>query len=561
MALKTPQEMQQTKLDATPGTRFQSSVAPKIDTGFIDILSKKATEEEALRVRKEKEKFTFLQTDFKNKADALRIDAQSEMTDHKGIKALQEEPNIVGKYQRALDNTISKYPSEVHPYLQQEAGQAMNRLRGATVPYVHGQTNEVKNNAYKTRLNNDINSTIENSGDLNFINEEGLANVEQSARLNLRRQYGDNSNLEVSPGVTAGTMIEEGTKKAVSSTLLGSVIQQSKVASVEKANEIFNRFSHEMTPADRVKAAEAIKTARDDKATKNSVILANMALREHADDPVSQELYVRANSVSDRDYAKTMAVLKSEAAAVKRAKDQTEEKTMGKIYDDLASGKGLDEADLLKIPADKRNNLVDEINFNGGGVAKETDWDIHDKVLDSMSSDRNLAKTINLSALRGKIDPKRLEVLQRIQSRAKQQDTDQSFKAQQGDPEMARDVYETYFQAKGVLSKKTKGEVKSFVHDRQEQILNQHPTWTPRQVRSQLKLDLYDRGTKTVKEPWRFTFGLINSTKIKANPDLAKSPVSTSDNSKIKAWYKAKFPNASESTINGYTEKYLQKKK
>jgi hypothetical protein len=565
MALKSPQDMTLTPIAKQGSTRYQSSVAPQIDTQFLSTISKTLDSKELARRKAEEQKardeLAFVKADFKNKADSLRVDAQTEIANQEGVNALNNVPKTQTRFSKDIGKIAEQYPEKYRGILALEKDEADVKLKTMAVPHIHGQMNKVKDEAFKTRLNNEINFGIEKSSDVDFLSSEGLARVEVSATETLQRKYGSNPYAVVDPqtGATAGELINEGVVKSKSSLVLGSIIQQAKVLSIPTAEKIFEKLDDQMTPSDRVKAAQAIKSAKDDRATETSMELANTALR-YSDNPEIQELYVRANAVGTKDYQISMGIVKTQQGAQKKAKEQLIERTQADIYDDLLANKGLDEAKLMKLPAAERNKLVEEVNKNGGGIAKETDWDEHDKLLSTMTSDRNIAKNVRLSAYRGRIDPQRLEVLQRIQNRAKAQDSDANFKAQQSTANLAGDVAANFFTAKGIYSKQVRGEILSHLYDRQEQLLQQFPNANSREIVQKLKVDLYDRGTTKKEVPWKFTFGLISDTKTVANPDLA-SGNSMAAAQAVREKYKKLFPNKTEEQINAYTKKWLDKKK
>lgn len=464
MALKSPQEMKVTALDATPGTRFQSSIAPKIDTGFIDVLSKKVTDEETARVKKATEQLNLVKAQFKNKANSLRIDAQVAISDQQGVNALRETPKIQADYFKKLEKERDQFPSEYHQFLNQELAEEDTKLKTMAVPHLHGQMNKLKDETYKTQLNNDINFAIEKSADLNYLGTEGLAKVDMASDVALSRKYGYNPDYVVdqNTGATAGMMIKEGKKKARSETVLGSITLQAKLGpkGFQTAEKIYEGLDQEMTPEDRVKALGFLNTAREQGESKAAITLAQDAISIGGGNIQKTMEYALANTKTDKEGRITSAFIKDHFAGEKKQKAKEYADNLAEANEvSIASGKVPWEILNNKMNGEQRTKWLESWNKNGGrAIPAATNYAVFSQVSDALHSmSPTEAKSFNLRAHAMEIGPEQMESLERLRNEKMKKVQDEKDKAQGSTIKSYRDIVNKYVLINDVFDPKQKG--------------------------------------------------------------------------------------------------------
>jgi hypothetical protein len=397
MAIKSPQEMQKVGVGQQGSVRFQGAQAIQTDPSFLNTYQNFAS----ARERQDAENAKYVTKNFDNQAEAIRQQAQGNLAMSEGVNALEEHKKqkklLVDSYQKLVD----KSPEEFKPLLQQRANEHVNRYGAFSIPYMAGQVNKIREETDKQYLANTMRNAMEMSAFEDYLAVDAKVNVEMAAEDAARRKYGDSPLL-----------VENAKRVAVSEMYLGALQTQATYGDMKKAENILAKFSEDMTPEDRMKAVKALKTARDDQATREALDTAEMAITQFPDDFVKQEEFIATTAKDSKDYNDKMNILKTKNKSVELQKKKDLENVLVKANEEYAKTGKVSDALIMQIPADKRSDQLTKISNNRGSSAV-TNWSLHSELMDAVIlGDPERVREINLKAYAHEINPQDMRGLE-----------------------------------------------------------------------------------------------------------------------------------------------------
>lgn len=550
MGFRSPQDVNRVQTRPAPNFRFQAGQAPQIDKTFLKTASAglSAAEEAARKARAEQ--LDFVKTQADNDAENDVIVANAELAQVEGLNTLDKSIQIRQKLIESFDKRKQKIPEQYHPYVDQIYAQKITRYNKFSIPYTLGQVKKVKEQADTVYTANAMNIAIEDSADLDALNEDGLAKVTYAAAKSARRKYGDNPEL-VNNAITI----------SVSETLRRSVEQQAVLGRFDKAQEILNRFDSELTTKDRVKALKLIEQARADLGDKEASDLATAASIQFPDDLEKQELWLRSASRNDKVNRAAVAFLRSRVAVENLQKQKNLEGTYARMNDARAKGEDPMQYVFQLPPGEEREKVIKWYNDSRGGQNVITDFDtfdmLNDRITNAITADQ-LPDNL-LDSYRHKISVNDMKVLEAKFYRLKLQENAEVRRVHKLNYELAEKTFNAWATQNGLAAKSKRDEratAKIAMMNEVERILTVNPKITSRELRARVLTTLQDRGMVEVRKE-RFWGLLPDKVTKEVNPSLApdSSPrVHTS-------WYEAirrADPSLNESQVNATIQELIR---
>lgn len=441
----SPQDMQKVSLKAGPQFRFSAVKAPQIDTSFVKIASSALDTLEAKRIKEEKEQLEYLQTSFDNMGDELSTHAKAKVASTDGVNTVAAYGKEKDWLQQSLEKKLENVPDKFQPYVAQRIQRSLNRFDKGAVPYLYGQIKKTKDDAHKTKLANEIDYTVEGSGDPGFLENEGLANVEQAAERVAMTKYGEHPDLEVVPGVKAGDLIAHAKGVAVSEALRRSVESQITLGRLDLAQKTLISYSHRLTPADRQKALKLLETGMNSEQGRTGLTIAEHALQQYPDDLEKAQEKAAEMSPSDVVYTRAATIMDKRFAALKKQRQHQDEKLEAHINRRLHEGDGqFDIEAITKLSPDRQDKMWDRMSKYKGEKPNATDWNEYKKLRVAFTDSPDQAKNIDLYAVKHLLAPKEFNLFENWQTRLKGYDNAQARATQRSGDLMANTIIKKY---------------------------------------------------------------------------------------------------------------------
>jgi hypothetical protein len=523
MGLRSPQEMQLTKLAATPSMRLQGVQPAVVNTEFINTLSKQMAVREEARLKAEKDQLDFVKADVANTGDQLRIQAQASVANAEGINALSESKKQRDDLEAKLNKKLDLIPEKFHPYVKQEISKSLTQYDSFSVPYSYSQVKKTQDETFKTRISNDMNNAVENSADLTHLNDEGLAKVSASIIQRAQKTYGSDPGLVLSNGMTAGDMIQNEVKLGVSKTLLLSIEQQSRGDRMDIAKNILTNFNDELTPADRVKAIKILDSAEKDKGTKDAILLSSDAYKLYDGDLALASEHLRATAPNDKIFTQAMGMLKDMNFVNEKNKKRAEDDAISNIYESVQNNRGIPQDQLMKLSPEKREKIVERINTNRGLGTIVTNYDTYAEVSDMLySMTPEEAKDFKLSRYTQEIGPQQMKTLEGLRNDLMSKAQAGKVEAQRSTIKDANDIVKEIMKQNKVIPKSAEaGKLYEMGLNEWERLKNDKNI-TVKELRARI-LTAYKQRYKTTKEVPGFLWGTTKKSVVSDTlaPDLS----------------------------------------
>jgi len=523
MGLRSPQEMQLTKLAATPSMRLQGVQPAVVNTEFINTLSKQMAVREEARLKAEKDQLDFVKADVANTGDQLRIQAQASVANAEGINALSESKKQRDDLEAKLNKKLDLIPEKFHPYVKQEISKSLTQYDSFSVPYSYSQVKKTQDETFKTRISNDMNNAVENSADLTHLNDEGLAKVSASIIQRAQKTYGSDPGLVLSNGMTAGDMIQNEVKLGVSKTLLLSIEQQSRGDRMDIAKNILTNFNDELTPADRVKAIKILDSAEKDKGTKDAILLSSDAYKLYDGDLALASEHLRATAPNDKIFTQAMGMLKDMNFVNEKNKKRAEDDAISNIYESVQNNRGIPQDQLMKLSPEKREKIVERINTNRGLGTIVTNYDTYAEVSDMLySMTPEEAKDFKLSRYTQEIGPQQMKTLEGLRNDLMSKAQAGKVEAQRSTIKDANDIVKEIMKQNKVVPKSSEaGKLYEMGLNEWERLKNDKNI-TVKELRARI-LTAYKQRYKTTKEVPGFLWGTTKKSVVSDTlaPDLS----------------------------------------
>jgi hypothetical protein len=388
MGLRSPQEMDSVKTQAMPTSR--TSIIPKaeISANFLNSFAKAADNVVASQTAQDKRMTALVSARYRELADQQRIASEGEVAKTQGWNVLKVSKEQTSSLQENLIKLKSEFGDQYEPYLENVRLDVMNKYNRSTQPYVTGQVKKTTNDTYNAVIANQMNDTILDSGNIDNFSEN-LERVKALVKERGEVQHGDDLNAEIAPGMKLGELIEKETTVAASKTVANSVIQLAKMGHLKNAEELFRKHDPDMTADDRLRAAEAMKSAVNAEDGKSATALADL-VQKTANDMVEAERMISDQAPSDKVRNSAMAIIKNRFDIATKAKKKKDDETTATVYQNLAAGKDISQLqDLMRgLPVERQNEIVNTLIKNNGKVVPVlTDNKKFDEALDRIYKD------------------------------------------------------------------------------------------------------------------------------------------------------------------------------
>ena len=528
--------------------RFQGTQPVQTDTKFLNTYERAVT----LREQRDAENYNFTKKNFDNKAEEALIQAKGALTLTKGIDSLKEQKRQKELLSKTYDRLVNEIPEPYRVLIKQRAGEHLNKFDAFSIPYMTGQVNTVREETDKTYLANTINSGIEMSGFDEYLGTTAVVEVEQAAADLARRRHGD-----------APILIENEVAHAKSALFLGAINVQANGGDMEKAESILSKYSDDMTPDDKVKAAKIVAKAKQDIGTREALDLASFAVSQFPEDYKRQEDIILSNAKNDQQYKMMMGFLKDKNRVNEKQKLKNIENTKSKILENYSKGLGIDGGLLQELPYEERVKTVDQLSSGRGKDTVVTDWKTYGRISDELiSMPLSEVQNFKLNAYDYDINPKDMRVLEAIRNeRMKEVSRDKSA-AQRSTLKEADDVIKTMYNEFRLPSfdKQTYEKFRSIGFDEWERLKENPNVKNTNDLRIGLMNAYRKRGiTKSTAARWFNLFGAVSpDTPViggmfnketsgisqTLNPQSLLNRVPEEYRLAFRKAYRAKFPNA-----------------
>ena len=510
--MATPQQLlRPTSTRPTPSVSFKADPsATQISGQFLQTIGTAEKAAEARRQKAEKEKLDFAKISFKNDMATARVKAESDLAAAKGVNALEKVSSIKQEFTRQMSERLDKIPERYRDSydIQSEALRASGEYDRFAIGYTAGETRKYVDDAYTTDIANEMNSMVDNAGDVRFLATTGLPRVATAIRTSAERTYGtDRSKVLNASGVTAGEMIDAQVAAGVSESVRKSIQQQLVVNEFDKAAGTLKIFENEIVPDDRVKILKMIDTARKKEESTRSIALGEEAFRLAGGDLVMAENIILSRSGDDGKVFKiAMDHVKGKSAIRETQKKKNEEKIFTEQYDKFIKTGSFDAAAMKTLPPEEANKLIEMINKNKGGPATVTDQAAKVKIfneVERMSDQEFVALEIN-KVYAPYLSAKDREILEVQQRYTRKQIASEYTHGQKYNRSIPRDVAFSFMQSLGIFKDDPNaGEFSRMVEEAYGQIVTENPKSTEMELRKKLTRQVRDKLTTTeIESSW-----------------------------------------------------------
>ncbi len=458
-ATRTPQQLlRPASTRPTPSASFRADPSStQISTKFIDTTASALKSAEARKQKVDKEKLDFAKVSFKNDMATARVQSEADLAKAKGVNALEKVTSIKQEFTRQMSERLDKVPAKYRDSydIQSEALRASGEYDRFAIGYTAGETRKYVDDSYTTDIANEMNSMVDNAGDVKFLADTGLPRVVTAIRTRAERTYGDDrARVLNASGVTAGEMIDAQVVAGSSEAIRKSIQQQLVVNEFEKAAGTLKLFENEIVPDDRVKILKMINTAQKKEKVSRSIALGEEAFRLADGDLVMAEKIILSRVGDNLDDFKTaMDHAKGKATIRETQKKKNIEKTFTEQYDRFIKTGSFDNAAMKLLPPEETNKLVEMINKNKGGPAIVTDQAAKVKIfneVDRMSDQEFVALDVN-KVYAPYLSAKDREILEVQQRYTRKNIASEYTHGQKYNRSIPRDVAFSFMQSLGIF--------------------------------------------------------------------------------------------------------------
>ncbi len=511
MGLRTPQDLLRTNTaKPTPSLNVKAGGASKISNDFLNVTSNILSAKAKADAERNKAKQDFINTSLANDLDTLRVQAEADLSNNKGVNALQETSNIKNDYLAKINSRLDKVPSEyrrtydVQTTIQKSTG----KFDRFAIGYASSEARKVEDDTYTARVSNDINNIVENAGNIEYIKNEGIATLEQSVANKLSKVYGNDLNKELSPGVTAGDLIAAEQETAVSDAIRKSINQQLMVDRFDLAQETLTNLYDRLTPSDREKVLKRIETETKTKEDTQSLALAEEAWKMSEGNLVQAEQIILSRSAGNGDqYKKALSFVQTKSSIVQKQKDKDNENRFNDLYDQMEKTGNININEFKKLPAEDRQKFRDAAFKNKGGGAVITDpqalRSANDR-MNAMTDEEIVGMDIN-KMYKHSISPQDREILLTRQRYVQKQVSSQYSHGQRWNPGIVKSATANFTKALGIYPKSAKAaELEWMIEDLYGQIITENPKIKEQEIRTMLNRQIRDKTQVEVKTTGAF---------------------------------------------------------
>lgn len=563
MALPSPQDMKQVPLQQEGTGRLGGLAAPKLDSSFLDVINAEIdANNKGVRERnaeKAKVQLEVVKTKFRNQLerDAL-IPLQSEVANTKGLNTLDAVPKTREKLQKQIDKIKMQYPEQFHPYLEKDIEEVQTRFEKNATPHMFKETNDAVMGEFKVYTANRVNEAVEDSANPELFNlkldDVAKAIVKQSNTMGLSAEQTDAN-------------IVEGQSK----TILQAISFQATMGRLDIAHNTLKSFETRLTADDRAKAVKALEAIKKQMGSNDASALADEAYNKYPDNQALAFEHINSASVNDQVKRQAMAFHTNRRMAIAKQKEAQVVQIKAKIFNDIKSGKAVDQKDLDALPTEEATKVVDTINSTRGRLATVTNWDSHDELyakLQGATTARDLPQNI-IDSYSDRIAEKDLEPLRLIYRRLQDADNTEIRQAQKGmDLDRVQEMANEMATAKGIGKRSPlRGQIKNTMIKAYHELLDSNPRATRKEIDIAMYKALSEKGFTTKQKGQWYDIGewfgandgegWVTDKRV---PTFDENFMANSVkvHPSVYSFYKVKYPQLSESQINGLIKKAIE---
>ena len=527
MGLRSPQDIARPQLRPIGGTELRGGVNP-VSNNFI-----RAAEQTLDASQEANERaFQLAKANLEVQNEEDRIAAQAELARQKGANALDQGPKVREQLRKRAEQRLDKIPEGFRQRLATAPLELMNKFNSFAYNYEAQQAKALEADTLKQRTAARVNESIENSGNPIKFNQN-LAEVEEDAKNAAMTMYGKDPNRDLGDGLTAGEVIKQYQKNAVSETILRSVQQQIAVGRFDVAKSLTEKYSGQLQPADQKKAQESLTLAVRRGETKLASGLAEQAQLQYPDDEAAQARFIQANSTNDAVTKEALQFNNLQVAQAKKAREAAEKKKINELS--LKAGK-VPVSELVEeaadLPFEKRSRLIDYAKKLAENKTVSTDTkklnELKNK-FNTMSPDE--IRDYDFSEDRLYISAKDLSPWESLQRSAINKDRSEADKARYATEKSFMDIRDGFL---AEFSRELPGDyldkekkVGEMIDRLKENILDVNPRITLPELRKQIKKDLYQNGIRPASPAFGNLWGLLDDKEL--NESLSKPVEETAD--------------------------------
>lgn len=494
--------------------------AGQINPAFLNTLDQAFTRDaEAARKAAEKQK-AFVAAVFENEADIARIESEQELTNFKGVMAMEKESVVRQKYIDAISNKFNDLPEMLKqdPDFKLRLYKKASQFDKFRIPYVNSEARKIEDEAFKSRIVNDSNTLAENALDLPYMAQEGIPTLEKSLYQKLSRTYGEDPNRQIG-NTTAGELIMAEMRAGVSAGITGAIRQQIVYEKFDLAEQTVTQHFNKITADDREKIQKMIVKGLAQRKDDMALTLAQETMQYLGDDaPMTKyQQHLMDASGGDSDlYNKSLSILEGRQKIIDRQKEKDYQQLEAEIYDEVIKGRPLSSSKLNKLPPDRRTSLIDLINKNNGGPATVTDYTKFNNIknyLDRLPEDEFLSIDIN-KVYQKDISAQDRRSLIGWQDRVRKEKSGEIRDGQR----WSNSIYETaarLYSNSNKIPESQKGLINKIAFEEYERLIAENPRITRTELVQKLKQSLYERGqtevpkTGIISTPVNFIRGIF----------------------------------------------------
>jgi hypothetical protein len=536
MGLRSPQDIARPQLRPIGGTELRGGVNP-VNNNFIRAAAQTLDASQEADERA----FQLARANLEVQNEEDRIAAQAELARQKGANALDQGPKVREQLRKRAEQRLDKVPPAFKDRLATTTPELMNKFNSFAYNYEAQQARALESDTLKQRTAARVNESIENSGNPIKFNQN-LAEVSLDAQKAAMTMYGSDPKRDLGDGLTAGEVIEQYQKNAVSETILRSVQQQIAVGRFDVAKSLTEKYSGQFQPADQKKAQESLTLAVRRGETKLASGLAEQAQLQFPDDEAAQARFIQANSTND---AVTKEAIQFNNLQVAQAKKARETAQKAKINELSKKAGKVPVSELVEeaadLPIEMRSKLINYAKSLAENRTVVTDTkklnELKNK-FNTMSPDE--IREYDFSEDRLDISAKDLSPWESLQRSAINKDRSEADKARYATEKSFMDIRDGFLAEFSrdlpgdYLDKEKK--VGEMIDRLKENILDVNPRITLPELRKQIKTDLYQNGIRPAPSSFGNLWGLLDDKEL--NESLTK-PVEENADDVHPSWIQA----------------------
>jgi hypothetical protein len=496
MGFRTPQQVLQA---GTPSVRQRSGRAvfrnpgrAQIRPNFINIAAQGFAEIQSQKRKAAQQRQDFLDALHSNQLETVKVRAQAEISQLRGADVYDKMPSIKRDYLNAVAEIQNSMPEDYKASDKANLNiiKTAGDLERFTIGHSYKETQRIQKDAFSAKVANDMNSLVENAGDIEFMKGPGLAQVEQSIRTKAKYEYGEGPEAKI----IADQEAEIGVSKAIKNAIQYQLASENIGLAKQTVQEMLPRITEE----DQIEMKKMLDRAETDQESSIALSIANEAQSIFGDNVEAQERYVTQLSDGNvEQYNKAMTVLRGRAAIRDKAEKDRQDDTHDRLYDQYMKTGDMDQRLLKSLEPTKKNELFKMINANGGVEPVISRPGELERVTDMLSAmdDETLAEYDVQLRHQGTLSAQDLKVVQKLKSQAVKRiqgtfSGNQAFKSG-----IYKDVAKSFERE---VDKSDRRKLYRFLQERQLELIEQNPRLTDRDLRNTLIRETKDKMIGTV---------------------------------------------------------------